>query len=170
MPKDMGKYMPNMTASMALMENVTYVEQQVVLRRETRGVLNLTFPSDPLWSKQWYLFNGPVQKGRTKFDLNVFPAWIQGYSGKGVVVTVVDQGVQTSHPDLSANIDLSASHNYVENKQDPSPSSPLESHGTSCAGEIAMVRDNNKCGVGVAYQCSLGGMCTCVCVLFSCRA
>lgn len=38
-----------------LQQQVTYVEQQVVLRRETRGVLNLTFPSDPLWSKQWYL-------------------------------------------------------------------------------------------------------------------
>ena len=39
-------------------------------------------------------FNGASgQKGPTKFDLNVVPAWIQGYTGKGVVVSVVDEGV-----------------------------------------------------------------------------
>ena len=26
-------------------------------------------------------------------DLNVLPAWIQGYTGKGVVVSIVDDGV-----------------------------------------------------------------------------
>lgn len=30
-------------------------------------------------------------------------------------------------------------------------------HGTRCAGEIAMQADNNKCGVGVAYNSKVGG-------------
>ena len=34
----------------------------------------------------------------------------------------------------------------------------IEDHGTSCAGEIGMVKSNDHCGVGVAYDCSLGGL------------
>ena len=30
-------------------------------------------------------------------DLNVLPAWIQGYTGKGVVVSIVDDGVLYIH-------------------------------------------------------------------------
>lgn len=53
--------------------------------------------------------------------------------------------------------DSTASYNYIEAVTDPSPSSLYDSHGTSCAGEIGMARDNGYCGVGVAYNCKLGG-------------
>lgn len=44
-------------------------------------------------------FNGGSgQEGPTKFDLNVVPAWIQGYTGKGVVVSVVDEGCPSACP------------------------------------------------------------------------
>ncbi|MEG4037076.1 S8 family serine peptidase [Microcoleus sp. w1-18aA5] len=36
--------------------------------------------------------------------LNVAPAWKAGYTGKGVVVAVLDSGVDLSHPDLQSNI------------------------------------------------------------------
>lgn len=32
------------------------------------------------------------------------------------------------------------------------------SHGTRCAGEIAMVANNGKCGVGIAYNSKIGGV------------
>ena len=32
-----------------------------------------------------------------------------------------------------------------------------ESHGTSCAGIIAMEKSNDVCGVGVAYRSSITG-------------
>ena len=32
-----------------------------------------------------------------------------------------------------------------------------DSHGTSVAGQIAMVRDNGYCGVGVAYDAKYAG-------------
>ena len=54
--------------------------------------------------------------------------------------------------------DSSASHDFMYNDGDPTPdpSSGDEpnSHGTSCAGEIAMV-NNSHCGIGVAYQCKV---------------
>ena len=50
--------------------------------------------------------------------------------------------------------DSFASHDFIHYDSDPSPdysSSEPNSHGTSCAGEIAMVK-NTQCGVGVAYN------------------
>ncbi len=32
-----------------------------------------------------------------------------------------------------------------------------ESHGTNCAGEIAMAKSNSHCGVGVAYNSQITG-------------
>lgn len=34
----------------------------------------------------------------------------------------------------------------------------FNSHGTRCAGEIAMEANNAKCGVGVAYNARVGGV------------
>lgn len=31
-------------------------------------------------------------------------------------------------------------------------------HGTRCAGEIAMIANNGKCGVGIAYNARIGGI------------
>ncbi|KAI8434469.1 hypothetical protein MSG28_012487 [Choristoneura fumiferana] len=49
------------------------------------------------------------------------------------------------------------------NDGDPDPSPRLEdlgrnSHGTRCAGEIAMTANNVKCGVGVAWGAKVGGV------------
>lgn len=33
----------------------------------------------------------------------------------------------------------------------------LPRHGTRCAGEVAAAANNNICGVGIAYDASIGG-------------
>ena len=40
------------------------------------------------------------------------------------------------------------------------PNEPLaqNSHGTRCAGEIAMIANNGICGVGIAYNAHIGGI------------
>lgn len=42
--------------------------------------------------------------------MNVGPAWQKGYTGKGVVVSILDDGIQTNHPDLALNY---VSHIFV---------------------------------------------------------
>ena len=37
------------------------------------------------------------------------PAWEMGYTGKNVVVTILDDGIQYNHPDLKMNYDPLAS-------------------------------------------------------------
>ena len=59
--------------------------------------------------------------------------------------------------------DSAASWDFAENDGDPTPDYSADntdepnSHGTSCAGEVGMARDNGNCGAGVAYDCNIGG-------------
>ena len=36
-------------------------------------------------------------------DMNVQQAWTEGITGKGVVVTILDDGLEINHPDLTRN-------------------------------------------------------------------
>lgn len=40
---------------------------------------------------------------RRMLDMNLLPAWKQGYTGRGVVVTILDDGIERDHPDLKQN-------------------------------------------------------------------
>ncbi|KAI5722116.1 hypothetical protein M8J76_003929 [Diaphorina citri] len=112
------------------------------------------FP-DPLFREQWYL-NGGAKDG---FDMNIGPAWQKGYTGKGVVVSILDDGIQTNHPDLALNYDREASTDINDGDDDPMPRDNGDNkHGTRCAGEVAAVAFNQYCGVGVAYNASVGGV------------
>lgn len=90
--------------------------------------------------------------------MNLGPAWQKGYTGKGVVVSILDDGIQTNHPDLALNYDHEASTDINDNDDDPMPRDNGDNkHGTRCAGEVAAVAFNQYCGVGVAYNASIGG-------------
>ena len=44
------------------------------------------------------------------------------------------------------------------NDEDPTPRDDGNNkHGTRCAGEVAAVAFNDYCGVGIAYNASIGG-------------
>nr|XP_022910704.1 furin-like protease 2 [Onthophagus taurus] len=111
--------------------------------------------SDPLFKEQWYL-NGGAKDG---LDMNVEPAWKKGYTGKGIVVSILDDGIQTNHPDLVQNYDPLASTDINGNDNDPMPQDNGDNkHGTRCAGEVAAVAFNQYCGIGIAYNASIGGV------------
>ncbi|XP_006171829.1 proprotein convertase subtilisin/kexin type 4 [Tupaia chinensis] len=131
---------------------VQWFEQQTVRRRRKRS---LAVPSDPWFSKQWYM-NSEVQP-----DLNILQAWGQGLSGQGVVVSILDDGIEKDHPDLWANYDPRASYDFNDYDPDPQPRytpSDENRHGTRCAGEVAAVADNGFCGTGVAFNARIGGV------------
>lgn len=44
--------------------------------------------------------------------MNVVPAWREGITGKGVVVTILDDGLETDHPDLERNYVSRQTLNY----------------------------------------------------------
>ena len=53
--------------------------------------------------------------------MNVTGAWAQGYTGKGITVTILDDGVEQNHPDLKANFAPYASYDRNDNDNDPTP-------------------------------------------------
>ncbi|XP_011407646.1 PREDICTED: furin-like [Amphimedon queenslandica] len=136
--------------------NVGYVQQQSLHNWEKK-YFQPTSQGDPLWGRQWTVNNtGQTREPNLYLDLNAEPAWIQGYTGNGILVGVVDDGVQHTHTDLRNNYVSAYSYDFNYNVSDPSPVG-TDSHGTACAGEIVMARDNNVCGVGVAYDASMAG-------------
>ncbi|XP_060062546.1 neuroendocrine convertase 1-like [Ylistrum balloti] len=152
-------------------ERVHWTEQQVAKSRtkrdiveertrEERQYVSMEF-NDPLWAKQWYIKDKAHDLTKPKYDLHIIPVWNQGFTGKGVVITVLDDGLEHNHTDLAQNYDPQASTDLNGNDRDPQPRydpTNENKHGTRCAGEIAMVANNSLCGVGVAYNARIGGV------------
>jgi len=63
----------------------------------------------------WFLNRGG------DLDMNVEEAWEQGYSGKGVTVTILDDGIEHTHDDLKDNYDTEASIDLNDDDDDPFP-------------------------------------------------
>lgn len=63
-------------------------------------------------------------------------------------VTVVDDGMEHTHPDLVGNYDPAASIDINGGDDDPFPNEadPINKHGTRCCGEIGAAK-NTVCGV-----------------------
>ncbi|CAD6184311.1 unnamed protein product [Caenorhabditis auriculariae] len=123
-------------------------------RQAPRDIPRLPFP-DPLYKDQWYLHGGAVGG----YDMNVRAAWLQGYAGRNVSVSILDDGIQRDHPDLAQNYDPLASTDINDHDDDPTPQNNGDNkHGTRCAGEVAALAGNNQCGVGVAFKAKIGGV------------
>ena len=79
-----------------------------------------------------------------------------GYSGKGVVVTILDDGVEHNHPDLTDNYDKEASIDLNDNDDDPFPRYDFTNsnkHGTRCAGTVAAKGSSLSDGSKVLLHC-----------------
>ena len=105
-------------------ESVAWFEQQKVKSRQKRDFI----PHDPMYKDMWYLNPDFVDKGVKRTQpggetrhMNITFAWDRGYSGKGVVVSILDDGIEMTHPDLKVNYDPKASWDVNSNDDDPTP-------------------------------------------------
>lgn len=130
-----------------------------------------TAPNDPDYGKLWGLKNtgqtiaSPVyatnNPGTAGFDMNAEAAWDLHTDCRGVVVAVIDTGINYTHEDLAANMwDGSGAgfpnhgYDFVDNDDDPIASDG-ESHGTHVAGTIAAVGNNGTGSTGVCWQAEI---------------
>lgn len=148
---------PNQQTNAATMmqndDRIRWRQQQFPHRLYPRNL------DDPRLPDQWHLNNTGQGGGVAGVDANVFAAWNQGYSGQGVQICIVDDGLEISHPDLSPHFMLADSWDFNnDNGNDPSPVTGFDSHGTPCAG-VAAAKGDNSIGVsGVAYDANLSGI------------
>lgn len=126
-------------------------------------------PNDPLWALQWHFRDKGTAEGRTAGGAGFESFWkSQGITGSnGVVVGVVDTGLQMNHPDISGSRNIMPGFDMVSDPRmgndgdgrdaDPNdpgdmcdPTKPGASdsfHGTHVAGTIGAAATNNGAGV-----------------------
>ena len=92
-------------------------------------------PNDPSFSSQWHLQNTGQGSGTVGEDANVTGAW-DSVRGSNVLISIVDDGVDHQHNDLSPNYLDAVDWDYCGNDGNPTPSSN-DGHGTSAAGVAA---------------------------------
>jgi Ca2+-binding RTX toxin-like protein len=106
----------------------------------------MSLPTDDRFADQWHLLN--LAPG--EYDLRLFDGatsvWDE-YTGAGVRVAIIDDGVQSTHPDLDGNHDAS----FEILGESGEPLTATDSHGTAVAGLIAAERDGSGT-VGIAYD------------------
>ncbi|HEX8456073.1 MAG TPA: S1/P1 nuclease [Pyrinomonadaceae bacterium] len=111
-------------------------------------------PTDPRIIDQWHLRNRGFHRGTAigfsaGADARVTEAWerAQSLGSPNVVVAVIDDGFDLSHPDLTGDWKIVAPKDFTRNSGSPVPD-PLNEdwHGTACAG----VAVGNADGTGIA--------------------
>lgn len=113
-----------------------------------RSMLNTTL-DDPLYHFQWGLNNTGQRNGTLGVDISYENARLITAGSKDIVVAVIDEGVDLTHPDLNL---FSRSYDAVSRT---SPCKIYGSHGTACAGIIG-ARCSNSLGIsGIAPECPI---------------
>ena len=127
-------------------------------------------PNDPLFNNQWHLNNTGQSGGAVDADVDAVEAWDLTTGSTSVVIAVLDDGVQTTHPDLADRIYTNAAevingldddgNGYIDdrngwdfygNDNNANPTGSDDAHGTSVAG-VAAASGNNAAGVSGACQ------------------
>ena len=134
----------------AVMAGVTTIEEN--------GVYQLDFvPNDPAFNagtSQWPLrtFGGSMWTE---------VAWdMAKQDGLGVLVAVLDTGVDLQHPDLVGQIDVARGWDFINDDNNPDddhvpPPPNVGGHGTHIAGIIAARTNNNLFMAGIAYRAKI---------------
>lgn len=162
------------TIDMAAMLQALRADPDVLYAEEDRVVSAFYVPNDPSysssnsWGQGYDDLHGLKRIGTTA-------AW-DVTKGQGIVVAVIDTGIDYHHPDISANIWINAGeipgngldddgNGFIDDVRGwdfvgVTQFSPIEDndpydghfHGTHVAGTIAATGDNNLGVVGVAWQ------------------
>ena len=123
------------------------------LNNLARNAREAFVPNDPYYLAinptnlpgQWHL-NWVEHPDR---DTRVQGAWNRDITGSGVTIGIVDDGLDTAHPDLATNYVAGDSWNFGNDSPNPDPVYASDNHGTAVSG-VAAARGGNGLG---CYRC-----------------
>ena len=122
----------------------------------------INLKTDPFYQYSWHLKN----TGQTNFatntgtvgaDMNIDSVINSGKTGNGVTIAIQDSGMEIAHEDIANNHLAGKSCDFLNDDDDPTPTSSGGDHGTSVAGIAAATGWNDKGGRGVAPKANLVG-------------
>ena len=132
-------------------------------------------PNDSRFGSQWHLNNTGQGGGIAGSDVKAGLAWDINAGSAGIVIAVIDDGVEQAHEDLAASIFTNPGeipgngidddgNTYIDdvngwdfsnNDNNSNPMDVADNHGTAVAG-VAAARGNNALGVtGACQQCRI---------------
>jgi subtilisin-like proprotein convertase family protein/subtilisin family serine protease len=137
-----------LAARLAAQPGVLAAEPQLA-RQHARKLV----PNDPFFWQLWHLRNTGLNLGISGVDVQVTNVW-NNWRGDGMVIGIVDDGVQGEHPDLAPNYSAALSTNLNVGPFDPF----YDYHGTLVAGAAAARGNNAIGGAGAAYEATLASI------------
>ena len=132
-------------------------------------------PDDTNYGILWGLDNTGQSSGTADADIDARETWDITTDGSGIVVGVIDTGIDYTHPDLASNIwtnpgeidgnnidddgngyiDDIHGWDWVNNDNDPMDDN---SHGTHVAGTIGAIGNNSEGVVGVSWTAHIAAL------------
>ncbi|MBL9134820.1 MAG: S8 family serine peptidase [Verrucomicrobiales bacterium] len=133
-------------------------------------------PNDPLFPQQQHLHNTGQQGGVADADVDAVEAWDVSQGASTIVIAIVDDGVDTTHPDLTiynnpgetgggketngidddgnGRIDDYRGWDFANGDNNPNPVGG-NGHGTACSGVAAAKINNSYRSTGIAANCKI---------------
>lgn len=157
---------PQIVEALGKLQSVEYAEPDYIVRIDAT-------PNDPRYPELWGMDNTGQTGGANDADIDAPEAWSIETGSRGIIVAVVDSGVDYTHGDLSANMwRNTAELNGIEGVDDDGngyvddvhgidtyndDSDPMDDngHGTHVAGTIGGWGNNGSGVAGVNWEISI---------------
>lgn len=111
-------------------------------------------PNDTYYNYLWGMNNTGQSvngtSGTIDADVDAPAAWDLESDATGIVVAVIDTGVNSAHPDLNDN--MTNGYDYIDSDAYPYD---LNGHGTHVAGTVAAEGNNNRGVTGMAWNATI---------------
>ncbi len=139
-----------------------YFPGQWHLENNAPSQITWTFPNQPDapdWYKNEYHGKTVVMKN-SNIDTNIVYAWKKGFTGKGVVIGIADNGTEGTNKDIEPNYSAALSRKFLGGKiyEDQGPVDQKDNHGTAVAGVAAARGGNGIGGTGAAPYATIAGL------------
>ncbi|UOG90783.1 MAG: S8 family serine peptidase [Candidatus Thiothrix sulfatifontis] len=152
-----------LTRNLAQLDFIEWAEPLMLTHPVSMGFV----PNDPLYPNQWHLHNTGQSGALPDADIDAPEGW-EISKGDNTVIAIIDDSIQTTHPDLpiwnnpgesgngkesngidddgNSYIDDYQGWDFYDHDNNPNPASVSDNHGTAVAG-VAGAKGNNGNGV-----------------------